>query len=94
MEVSNEDPQNAAAPPTPAEQKAAVKSHMDEAMLAEGDTWYPVPLRWWDAWKAFVGYDDAGEGAGREESFPGTLDTKGLQGQREGELSKQVRLGE
>ncbi len=55
--------------------------------LKLGEVWYPISASWWDSWKRFVKYEETSEG----EAFnPGPIDNKALQGDGEGELSRNV----
>lgn len=56
----------------------------------EGEVWFPVDRRWWNAWKEYVSFDDAA-GSAAVGPPPGPIDNSALQGESELELKDPVR---
>jgi ubiquitin carboxyl-terminal hydrolase 4/11/15 len=42
----------------PQNERLAIKSILDNVHYKEGDKWYLIPVKWWEAWRAYVGYED------------------------------------
>ena len=87
------DGPSTSAPDAPAvgEQRSQIQRLMDQSNeLVPGDKWYPVPLRWWDAWKKHVGVEGGEDAVAHEHFHPGAMHCETLQGETEEELNKQV----
>ena len=57
----------------PHEEKKQIKDLVNNTKLKEGQEWFVVDFKWWQLWKAYVGYEDTTGSNGGDGPRPGPI---------------------